>query len=139
MAMTNSIRIALLNRLTAQQTTADSPLNIYIGVSSGASPAKDGTGVTEPTFTLGYSRQEIAVWDDAQQVADVADVLNTNEILFTEATGTWSGPLTYGVLWDHATNTSAANVLGYGSIGNITIGDGDQLRFQGGNIQITLS
>ena len=107
----------------------------YIGLSSGAAPAEDGTGVTEPS-TGSYARVATAAgdWNSAAAGATA----NANAVTFAQATADWvaGANLTYLVAYDAI---SARNPLFYGAL---TVAkpvlNGDTASFPAGDIDITL-
>ena len=83
--------------------------NIYIALCT-ADPTEDGTGVSmnEVANTNGYTRTEITF-----NAAAIRKVIQTAEITFSMATGTW-GTITHFAIVDSITY-GAGNMLGFGS------------------------
>lgn len=112
------------------------PATQYMGLSK-ADPGDDAAGLDEPS---GGSYARVAVdndkvtWDNAANGA----LANAIEIAFPQATGDW-GTCTHFCVWNHATGTAAADLIGHGSLGTPKdIDSGDTARFAIGELDVTL-
>lgn len=112
------------------------PATLYFGLSTTA-PAKDATGVTEPSG-LGYAR--VAMTNNATNFpaatssAGVTTKQNGTVITFPQASGSWGTP-GYWVVYDAA---STGTLIAYGTITTPkAIGNGDTPSFSANGIQIT--
>ena len=97
------------NNLYRGQNTPSIPAAYYIGLSKTA-PAADGTGVSEPPTSEGYTR--VALVNLSEPTDGV--VTNSDVIKFPESTGAW-GTVTHYAIYDAAT---AGNLLMYGALGS---------------------
>lgn len=70
------------------------PEKVYLGLSSTA-PNVDGTGVTEPSDSAGYSRVELTTL--SEPVNGV--ISNNSDVSFPESSASW-GTMTHFVLYD---------------------------------------
>lgn len=70
------------------------PAKVYLGLSSTA-PNVDGTGVTEPLGSAGYSRVELTTL--GEPVNGV--ISNNSDVSFPESSASW-GTMTHFVLYD---------------------------------------
>ena len=86
------------------------PSNLYVGLSTTPIFA-DGTGITEPSSSMGYARVPVATNTTNWSVASNGTLSNNVDITFPEATNDW-GTVTYVFLAD-AQNNSGGNVLYY--------------------------
>jgi hypothetical protein len=112
------------------------PTNLYLGLSTTA-PAKDGTGVTEPSGN-GYQRvqilQSVGNWPNAAS----SSKSNGGTFTFPQATGTWGSP-SYWVVYDFQVGGSGA-FIAYGAITTPkAIGSGDTPSFAASGLTITMS
>lgn len=129
-------RLLLNNRLGA--ATATTTATHYLGLST-TTPAADGTGVTEPVGN-GYAR--VAITNNTTNWPTVTSGRSkSNGVAFTFPTATpagW-GDVTHFVLFDHLTNSAAANVRAYGPITGapVTIAAGETRSFPVGSIVVT--
>ena len=113
----------------------------YIGLST-ANPTDDASGNAEPS-TGAYARvtftNNTTNWGAAGSSSERS---NAVAITFPESTAAWSGGsnLTYFTIWDHATNTAAANLVAYGALDTARSVDaaGITLSFAIGALDITL-
>jgi len=107
------------------------PPTIYVALST-ADPTDDGSGLSEPSGS-GYAREQTSVSDWDTAFGGALD--NTNDITFSEATGSW-GTITHFALIDAA---SGGNVLAYGALSQSrTIGSGDTAKFAAGDLDVSL-
>lgn len=93
-------------------TMYDVSSGFYLGLSS-TLPSDDGTGATEPTSGLNYSRVQITEWSEA----DDGMITNTLSLMFPQSSGTWftsDEPAAYWVLFDGT--DSDANILSAGKL-----------------------
>ena len=93
--------------LFQSKTSPAMPTEYYVGLSSTA-PAADGTGVTEPESSLGYSRVKLSYLSEPNNGV----VTNTSALSFEESTGAW-GTMTHYVIYDSKTG---GNLLIYGAL-----------------------
>jgi hypothetical protein len=106
-------------------------VTIYVGLST-ADPLDDASGLAEPVGN-GYARVQTSASDWNAASAGFLD--NTNELIFSEATGSW-GTITHFVLFDAAT---AGNMLAHGALSQSrAIVSGDKARFAAGDLSVTL-
>lgn len=124
MSFSTTVDQALLDYFLATYTT------LYAGYST-TTPAKDGTGVTEPSGTTGYARVNVTGFARTDSEID-----NDADITFPEATSD-QGTITHAVLYDAAT---AGNMLWFGALSSSkAITTGDTPRFQAGDFNLTQS
>jgi len=85
--------------------------DIYVGLST-ADPLDDASGLAEPSGN-NYARVEVndAAWNAASSRA----ITNNGAITFPKASGAW-GTVTHYVIWNHASNTAEANLIGSGTL-----------------------
>lgn len=113
------------------------PATFEIGLST--TPVnKDGTGITEPEPSTGYSRVSVSnntsVWDDAVTdfALDRGVKTNAEDISFPEATDDW-GSISHFFL------TAGPELIGQGELTTAkAIHAGDSVRFRPGELLITL-
>ena len=100
-------RAAILNNLfNAGPLTAESAW--YISLHTG-DPGADGQTANEVSGN-NYSRVNYGDnWNNATG-ATPSVVDNANDIVFPTASGSW-GTITYAGIWNHASNTAAANFI----------------------------
>ena len=133
MSFFNYLENAVLDHIVGKTTYALP--TCYIGLSSGAAPNEDGTGVTEP---VGGSYARVSTAGADWNAASAGATSNANAITFAQATADWSAGanLTYLVAYDAVT---AGNPLFYGAL---TVAkpvlNGDTASFPAGDIDITL-
>jgi len=101
---------------------------IYVALST-TIPTDTGN-VTEPSPPNGYARKDHAAWDAAAAGATE----NTGVLTFATPTGTW-GECVHAAIYDALTT---GNYLARGSITNQTPGNGDTVRFNAGDLDVTL-
>lgn len=93
------------------------PATLYLALSS-TTPTEAGTNITEPS-TGAYARVATvaADWSAASGTAPAVKT-NTATFTFPTATADWvaAANLTHFVLYDHITNTAAANVVAWGAL-----------------------
>jgi len=107
------------------------PPTIYVGLST-TDPLDDGSGLAEP-LSNGYGRTQTSASDWNAASAGVTN--NANEIIFSEATGSW-GTITHFALFDAATG---GNMLCYGALSQSrAIVSGDKARFTAGDLSVSL-
>lgn len=112
------------------------PATVYIGLST-STPAKAGTGVTEPS---GNAYARVAVTNNTTNFPNAAGGSKSNgtAITFAEATGAWGGGnITHFVAYDAITG---GTFLGFGSITTPkTIVSGDTANFPVGTLTFTMT
>ena len=101
--------------------------SIFVGLST--TIPTDSGNVTEPSGGA-YAREAVTAWD----IASAGATENTSVITFTTPTASW-GLCVYAVIYDAATT---GNYLAYGDITDQTPDDGDTVRFNAGDLDITL-
>lgn len=89
------------------KTTPAIPNEMWIGLSTTA-PNINGTNVTEPTGSTGYTRMKL----DMLSEPSVGVVTNTANIDFNESTASW-GTITHFVIFD---SQNGGNLLQYGAL-----------------------
>jgi hypothetical protein len=108
-----------------------SPPTIYVGLST-ADPFDDASGLSEPAGN-GYAR--IATNASDWNAASAGVIYNSNELIFSEATGNW-GTITHFALFDAV---AAGNMLSHGALNQSrAIVSGDKARFAVGDLQLSL-
>jgi hypothetical protein len=108
-----------------------SPPTIYVGLST-ADPLDDSSGLAEPVGN-GYSR--ITTSSSNWNTASDGMINNVNELVFSEATGSW-GTITHFALFDAA---AGGNMLCHGELTPArTIISGDKARFIAGDLSVSL-
>ncbi len=111
------------------KTTAYTPQpTIYVALST--TIPTDAGNVTEPSPPNGYARKAHAAWDAAAAGA----TQNTSVITFATPTGSW-GLCVHAAVYDALT---VGNYLARGSITDQTPDDGDTVRFNAGDLDVTL-
>jgi hypothetical protein len=107
------------------------PPTIYVGLST-ADPTDDGSGLDEPSGG-GYTRVQTSASD--WNVASNGSLDNAGNITFAQASGNW-GMITHFALFDAAT---AGNMLAHGALSQSkSISESDTVRFQAGDLQVSL-
>jgi hypothetical protein len=107
------------------------PPTIYIGLST-ADPGDDGSGLSEPNGN-GYARVQTSASD--WTTASGGSLDNADAIEFGQATGDW-GTVTHFALFDAA---AGGNLLAHGSLSQSkTVGSGDTVRFDAGDLDVNL-
>ena len=101
---------------------------IYVALST--SIPTDAGNVTEPAGN-NYAREAHAAWD----VAAAGATENTGVLTFNTPSGSW-GLCVHAVIYDAIT---AGNYLARGSITDQTPDDGDTVRFNDGDLDVTLT
>lgn len=120
-----------------RKTTWAAVADFYIGLSS-TTPGKDATGITEPT-TGGYARLQVtaAQFDAA---ASSANTTNT-EKAWVQATADYlaAANLTNLVIFNHITNTAAADYLGFKAFTVAkAVLSGDTAKIASGDLDISI-
>lgn len=114
MPLTTAIENKILDHFLGKTAWSLPAAGPYVGLSS-STPTKAGTNITEPSGGA-YARVQItsAQWNAAGGGATDNNVEKT----WAQATDDWliGVPITYLVLWDHATNTAASNVIGFAQL-----------------------
>lgn len=85
------------------------PQEYFIGLSSTA-PAMDGTGVSEPAASAGYSRIKLTTLSEPTNGV----IKNNDSISFDESTANW-GTMTHFVIYDAQ---NGGNLLMYDTLSN---------------------
>ncbi len=110
------------------KTTSYTQPTMHVGLST--TIPTDAANVTEPSPPNGYERKTHAAWDAAAAGA----TQNTSVITFATPTGSW-GTCVFATIHDAAT---AGNYLMRGDITDQTPDDGDTVRFNAGDLDVTL-
>jgi hypothetical protein len=86
--------------------------NIYVSLHTG-DPGADGQTANEVSggSYARYNSTANSTYWAAATAADPSTIANAQAFTFTTATGNW-GTITHFGLWNHATNTAAANYIG---------------------------
>jgi hypothetical protein len=122
MPFVNVVDRALLDSFLADYTT------LWAGYST-TTPAKAGTGATEPTDAA-YARVDIS----ANLTRTDSTIDNDAEITFPEATAS-QGTVTYALIYDAET---VGDLLWYGQLtASKAVDSGDTPRFPAGDFDIT--
>src|SRR4051812_11091116 len=79
-------------------------------------PGPDGQTANEVGGGVGYARVNYAGGWTAPTAAEPSVVTNTADITFAAATGAGWGTIDFCGIWNHATNTAAANFLCRGDL-----------------------
>lgn len=138
MSFSNYTAQAVLNAIfgrTSNFGSLGSEPDKWIALSTTA-PDEDGGNVSEPSGD-GYDRVETTSgdWNDATD-ADPSVIDNSATITFPEATGSW-GEITHFAIFDSQTG---GEMLASGSLDTSrTVEDGDEPRFQAGELEVTLT
>ncbi len=104
--------------------------SIYVGLSTTQTAAAGGT----PVSGNNYSRVQVTAWDAPTSTNGATQ--NTNTIQFAAPSGTWGTPDSVDI-WDASTT---GNMLYFGTFtGGGAIGSGDDVHFNAGALDITLS
>ena len=127
----------LANKLLDHQVgkTSYSMPTVYVGLSS-TTPTLAGGNITEPS---GGSYARVQTSGSTWNAANAGAIDNAQAITFPQASADWvSGSnLTYGVLYDAASN---GNVLGYGALATPkNVLTGDTATIGAGQLTITIS
>lgn len=93
--------------LFGTKTSPPIPTEYWIGLSTTA-PNINGTNVTEPTSSTGYTRMKL----DMLSAPSAGVVTNTSNIEFNESTASW-GTITHFVIYDAQ---NGGNLLQYGAL-----------------------
>ena len=101
---------------------------IHVGLST--TIPTDAGNVTEPSPPNGYERKTHAAWDAAAAGA----TQNTSVITFATPTGSW-GTCVFATIHDAA---AAGNYMARGDITDQIPDDGDTVRFNTGDLDVTL-
>lgn len=95
--------------LFMSKTSPALPAEMFIGLSK-STPQIDGTGVTEPSASAGYTRVKLTSLSEPQDGV----VTNQSSITFPESTADW-GTVTYFVVYD-SSKVGSGNLLIYGKL-----------------------
>jgi hypothetical protein len=129
MAKTDYLENAVVNHVL-RNTSLTSPTSVFVGLTSTATT--DAGGGTELSGN-GYARQQVT-FGAPTQVGGAAEVANSGEVLFPQATAAWT-QATHFFIADAAT---AGNRLYHGPLATPrTAGLGDQIRFQAGTLKVS--
>lgn len=133
MSFTNYLEAKLLDHVFGGATMDyTAPVTHYLGLA--VSVAEDGTITSEPSGS-NYARVSVTNNGTNWPAATAGSKASGAVFTFPEASGSW-GTLEVFFIADDPT---AGNVLAYGDLTvHKTIGDGDQPKFNSGNITITL-
>lgn len=143
MPFVDRLKQAILDRITNDTTGDGFPAQLWLGLGTNAGgPSEDddtsGDYANEvSTSGTAYARIRILAseWDAASTTAGVSTIDTNVDVTFAEATGSGFGTVAHAILYDASTG---GNIVSYGTITNVLISAGDQLRFQSGNITLQL-
>lgn len=136
MSFSNTLENEVLDQVFGASDYAE-PATQYIGLSK-ADPTDDASGLDEPS---GGSYARVTVDNDKTtwSTASGGALANAITITFPQATGDW-GTCTHFAIWNHASDTAAANLIAHGALGTSKAVDtGDTARFAIGELDITLA
>jgi hypothetical protein len=114
------------------------PATWHIGLSS-TDPGETGSTQTEPS---GGNYARVAKTNNVTNFPNVNPLANGTEVLFPTPSANWLSGVNIGwfTLWDHATNTAAANFKGSGQLTDANPAlTGNIVRFPVGALQITMT
>lgn len=134
----NTFRKAINDLIFKNTTFTANPGGvIYVSAHTG-DPGADGQTANEVTGGS-YARKVTAAADwNAGTTADPSVVSNANAITFVTATANW-GTVTHFGLWNHATNTAAANFVGSKALtASQVVNNGNTLSFPAGQLTHSL-
>jgi len=133
MSFTNYLEAKLLDHVFGGATMDyEAPTTMYLGLATDV--AEDGTVTGEPSGN-NYARVEVTNNGTNWPAATAGSKASGAVFTFPEASGTWGTLDTFFISDD----PTAGNILAYGALSvEKTIGDGDQPKFNTGNITITL-
>ena len=106
---TNFFLNCVAGNLFRTKTDPALPAEYYIGLSTTA-PSVNGTNVTEPSTSAGYSRVKLTNLSEPA----TGVVTNSQAINFEESTASW-GTVTHFVIYDSA-SVGKGNLLMYGQL-----------------------
>jgi len=131
MGASDQLENSIITRLIDGNSYLMSPDATYYASLHTADPGD--TGINELTTTNGYARKSYTT-SGGWNAAASGSTSNSGSITFAAASGgDWAQATHFG-LWNHATNTAAANFILYGTLTSpITCTDGDAVQFLGGS------
>lgn len=134
MPLTTTLENALLDSYLGA-VAYNAPATLYFGLST-TTPAKDGTGVTEPSGG-GYARVSVTNNTSNFPAASGGSKANGSTITWPQATASW-GDVTYLVVYDASAN---GNLLEFVSLGATaqTISSGNTPSFANGQFTLGMS
>ena len=107
------------------------PEKVYLGLSSTV-PNVDGTGVTEPLASAGYTRVELTTLSEPSNGV----ISNKFDVSFPESSASW-GTMTHFVLYDNATG---GNLLMYEALTQSrSVETATIVTVKGGSLKLTLA
>lgn len=129
--ISNYLEEALLNHVF-RNTAMTSPTTVYLALFTTAT-ADDGTG-TEVSGGS-YARQA-ATFGAPSQVSGAAQISNSADITFPVATANW-GTISHAAVYDAS---SGGNMLYHGALTTSrTVNTNDQIKFEAGDLKLTLA
>lgn len=137
MPLTSVWDVKVLNQIFGA-VTPTIPGTLYFGLSTTA-PAKDSTGVTEPSAANGYGRVSVTNNVTSFPTATTSSGISTKQngviITFNQATGDWATP-NYWVVYDAS---SSGTLVAYGTITTPkAVSSGDTPSFSANGISVTM-
>lgn len=102
-------------------------------------PGPDGQTANEVGGGVGYSRVNYSGGWSAPTAAEPSVVTNSADIVFPAASGAGWGTIDFCGIWNHATNTAAANFLARGDLSpNQAVSAGNVMVIPAGTLSIQL-
>lgn len=132
-----TLRQAILSNLfTGGSLTAQTVWHISLHTGD---PGPDGQTANEVGGGVGYARVNYAGGWSAPTAAEPSVVTNSADITFAAASGAGFGTIDFGGIWNHATNTAAANFLARGDLSpNQAVVAGNVVVIPAGTLSINL-
>jgi hypothetical protein len=132
-----TLRQAILNNLFNGGTlTAQSAWHISAHTGD---PGPDGQTANEVGGGVGYSRVNYTGGWSSASAAEPSVVTNDADIVFPAASGAGWGTIQYAGIWNHATNTAAANFLAPGLLSPFqAVAAGNVMVIPAGTLSIQL-
>jgi hypothetical protein len=128
-AKTDYLESALVNHVL-RNTEYVRPASVWVALLT-SSPGETGTMTSELSGDA-YARQQVT-FGAPTQVDGRAEVANSDEILFPQATGNWSEATHFAIM----DASSSGNALYYAALTTPrTASTGDQIRFPVGSLKV---
>ena len=121
----------IMGNVFGTKTTPTLPMNYYVGLSTSA-PRIDGTGVTEPASSAGYTRIKLSSLGEPSN----GIITNGESISFDESLSSW-GTVTHFVIYDSLTG---GNLLMYDALtSSRAIEEATVVTIKNGSLLLTLA
>lgn len=134
-SLSNYVELEVLDQIFGASDYAE-PATLYIGLSKD-DVLDDASGLNEPTGG-DYAAVSVANNKTTWTTAAAGALSNAIEIAFPTASANW-GTVTHFAIWIHATNRTASDLVGHGTLGAPkAIDSGDTAKFAVGELDITL-